>query len=124
MFKTGLYGSIDTEVSHDAADHHIFFTLGCQVLQQTTLFSACTACSLDESFFSGRRPKLRIDLKLIVPDRKSSTRPIIVLNIKNFYPLFPSGPNQLLDITDKLLERIYVYDFLSCPSPDLLIVQP
>ena len=98
MFKTGLYGSIDTEVSHDAADHHIFFTFGCQILQQTTLFSACTACSLDESFFSGRRLKLRIDLKLIVSDRKSSTRTIIVLNIKNFYN---TSVDYLLGLTDE-----------------------
>ena len=106
MLKTGLYCSIDAEVGHNATDHHVFFALCCQVLQQTTLFLECTAYGLDESFFSGHRLKLRIDLKRIVPDGKPSTRPIIVLNIANFYPMFSSGLNQLPDITDKLLERI------------------
>lgn len=93
MLKTSLYRGIDTEISHNATNHHVFFFLCSQILKQTTLFFERTAYRLNKSFFIRHRFKLGIDLKLIIPDRESGTRSIIMLYINNFYTLFSSCSN-------------------------------
>lgn len=95
MLKTSLYRGIDTEISHNATNHHVFFFLCSQILKQTTLFFERTAYGLDKPFFIRHRLKLGINLKLI-----------IMLYINNFYALFSSCSNQLFDITNKLSELI------------------
>ena len=106
MLKTSLYCGIDTEISHNATNHHVFFFLCSQILKQTTLFFERTAYGLDKPFFIRHRLKLGINLKLIIPDRESGIRSIIMLYINNFYALFSSCSNQLFDITNKLSELI------------------
>ena len=106
MLKTGLYSRVDAKVCHNAADHHVFFALCRQILQQTALFFKRTACRLDESPFSGQGLKFGIDRKLIISDGKAGAWAIIVLNKDDLDPLLTSDLKQRLDITDKLLERI------------------
>ena len=116
MLKACFYRCIDAEVRHDTADHHIFFALFRQIFQQTALFLESVAYSLDEPFFGLQWCKLRIDIKLIIPDGETGAGPIIMLDINDFNPLLTGGPNQFLDVSNKLFERIQalIHDTFLC----------
>ena len=93
MLKARLHRCIDAEVGHDAADHHIFFVLFRQIFQQSALFLESVAYSLNEPFFGLQWCKLRIDIKLIIPDGETGAGPIVMLDIDDLDSLFAGSPD-------------------------------
>ena len=116
MLKARLHRCIDAEVRHDTADHHIFFALCGQIFQQSALFLESVAYSLDEPFFGLQWCKLRIDIKLIIPDGETGAGPIVMLDIDDLDSLFAGSPDQLLDVADKRFKRVqaFIHDTFLC----------
>ena len=86
-------------------DHHIFFATKIRYSTDHALsfLKKSVAYSLDEPFFGLQWCKLRIDIKLIIPDGETGAGPIIMLDINDFNPLLTGGPNQFLDVSTNFL---------------------